>query len=375
MKILHVIDSMDLDRGGPPQVCAHLIANQSVEHEVSLASYSDPLTCQKLVSIDHLACHEVKFTGISEAFFGVASKRILSDVIKEVDLVHIHNVWEPILMSAASIARQNQVPYVVTPHGMLDPWSMSQKSAKKKLALLAGRRKMLENAKFIHVLNQEEDHGIRKIGISNRCEIIANGVDLKKIDPFLNKLKFEAAFPEFAGKPFVLFLSRLHYKKGLDILGDVAKDFCTRFPDWLILVAGPDGGAKSDFETQISNQGLEERVHLLGPIYGDLKYSLLNACEFYCLPSRQEGFSVAILEAMAASKPVAITTHCHFGDVEVHRCGFVDSLDLKAIAESFGKLASSTEVRGEFGQNARKLIQDHYTWTKISHSLLEAYQS
>ena len=375
MKILHVIDSMDPERGGPPQVVAHLAANQSIDHEVSLASYSNSVTCQKIVAVDELTCHEVNFSGLSEKLFGTASRHILRGVVKDVDIVHIHNVWEPIMMSAASLARQNQIPYVVTPHGMLDPWSMNQKWAKKRIALLAGRRKMLENAKFIHVLNDEEEQGIRKLGISNRCEVIANGVNLEQIDPYLCNAKFEAAYPDFAEKPFVLFLSRLHYKKGLDILGQVANAFCIQFPDWLILVAGPDGGAKSDFQNQISSLGLEKQVQLLGPIYGELKYSLLSACEFYCLPSRQEGFSVAILEAMAASKPVAITTHCHFDDVQAHQGGFVSSIDPDAIAQSFFKLASSTELRNSFGKNARKMIEENYTWAKISQSLLEKYRS
>ena len=374
MKILHVIDSMDLSRGGPPQVCAHLVANQSINHEISLASYSDLDTCRKIVPSEDVIFHPVNFSGISEAVSGKDSKRILTEAIKGIDVVHIHNIWEPILLSAATIARENRIPYVVTPHGMLDPWSMKQKSLKKKLALLAGRKRMLENAKFIHVLNEEEESGIRKLGISNNCEIVANGVNLENIDPFLEGSKFESAFPEHAGKPFVLFLSRLHYKKGLDILGELAKDFCNQFPEWSILVAGPDGGAQSKFEEQIKAYGLEERVHLLGPIYGDLKYSLLSSCEFFCLPSRQEGFSVAILEAMAASKPISITSHCHFEEVAKSQCGFIDSLNPEQILESFTKLASSKELRREYGNNARSLIEKSYTWTQINSSLLEKYQ-
>lgn len=375
MKILHVIDSMDRKMGGPPQVCAHLMSRQCNDHEISIGTYSDFDTCGAIQEIDGLKVHQVSASGFVEKIIGRNSKAKLASVIREQDIVHIHNMWEPILVAAASIAKEQGIPYVVTPHGMLDPWCMRQKSWKKKLALMAGRKAMLQNAKFIHVLNSEEQEGIEKLGIKNRFEVVANGVALEDIDPFLSKSMFETEYAEFANKPFVLFLSRLHYKKGLDILGEVAKDFCSKYPEWSILVAGPDGGAQAAFEKQIQSFGLSDQVKLLGPIYGNLKYSLLSACRFFCLPSRQEGFSVAILEAMSASKPVAITTACHFEEVRERECGMVDVLDPKLIAKSFSSLAESTSLVDSMGRNARQLIEEKYTWEKINEQLVEKYES
>ena len=129
------------------------------------------------------------------------------------------------------------------------------------------------------------------------------------------------------------------------------------------------------FRNQIETMGIGDRVLMTGPIYGSLKYSLLSACEFFCLPSRQEGFSVAILEALAASKPVVITTDCHFNEVGEVGAGFVTSLDSGEIADRFGQLAQSKETRQSMGRIARSLVEEKYTWSAVVEMLQELYES
>ncbi len=373
MKILHVIDTMDLARGGPPQVCANLVTQQAKSHDIGLVTYSDEVTNRNAIPGVGFENHTVDSTSFGEKFLGSQSRKKFNTLTSSFDVVHLHNVWESILVSAARFADENSIPYVITPHGMLDPWCMSQKAWKKRLALTLGRRTMIENAKFIHALNPIERSGIRSLGIQNRCEIIANGISLETTDQWLTKSEFESGYPELAGKPFVLFLSRLHFKKGLDILAKAAVKFFANHPNWQLVVAGPDDGAKEDFEASIKSSGIDSQVHLLGPIFGSMKYSLLASCEIFCLPSRQEGFSIAILEAMAAAKPVAITTGCHFDEVGTSRCGLVEELDPDLLAKSLCKLADSESLRTEMGKNARHLIEQKYTWHSINELLVSHY--
>lgn len=372
LKILHVIDSLNQSMGGPPQVCAFLLAEQAREHECWVASYAS--NEEEVPLPDDVRRVTIKGSGIKEKLLQRESKLAFEALDVPFDVLHLHNVWEPLLVAASNFANNRKIPYVVTPHGMLDPWSMSQKATKKKIALTLGRRRTLERAKFIHVLNDQEKDGVRALGIKNRCEVIANGVDLEKVDAALDPVPFQQQSPEICRHPFVLFLSRLHYKKGLDILAAAAPEFFEKFPDWRIVVAGPDGGAQAKFEASIAESGCSEKVHVIGPIYGERKFSLLANCEIFCLPSRQEGFSVAILEALSVSKPAAITSHCHFDEVATHNCGTVDSLDPAAITKSLCKLAGSSK-RKQMGQNGRKLVEEKYTWCRISEKLLAQYLS
>lgn len=358
--------------GGPPRVCTCLLAEQSRSHECWLASY--PSNEDEVQLPDAVQRIPVAGFGIDEKLFGRASKKTFADLDVRFDAIHLHNVWEPILISAAGFAKKQNIPYSVTPHGMLDPWSISQKTAKKKLALFLGRRRLLEQANFIHVLTDDEEQSVRKLGFKNRCEVIPNGVDLEKVDQSLDPLPFQREFPSIAGKPFILFLGRLHYVKGLDILAKAMPDFFAQFPDWRLVVAGPDGGAQVEFEEAIAKSGFSEKVHVIGPIYGSEKFSLLANCEIFCQPSRQEGFSVSILEALSASKPVVITSHCRFDEVSQRSCGTVDELEPSAISRSLCHLASSPD-RKQMGQNGRKLVEEKYTWRRISDQLLTRYLS
>lgn len=375
MNILHVIESLAPQRGGPPQVCANLVASQSVNHPVTVASYSNDKEARQIIDFGgNVDLIQVAPTPL-ERILGSESRKILREHVINSDMVHLHNAWESILVSAAKLSNENNVKYCITPHGMLDPWSLSQKKWKKKIALMLGRKSMFERATFIHALNETEYAGFRNLGLKNRCEIIPNGVDLDSIDPALSPIWFDQQFPKLNGKPFVLFLSRLHYKKGLDILADCADHFFSTSPDWHWVIAGPDGGARESFESKIAVQGRQENVHVIGPVYGKQKFSLLSAASMFCLPSRQEGFSIAILEAMAAGLPVCITENCHFAEVGSEGCGKVTTLDSEAFTKGLVELALCEKTRRQMGHNARRLVESKYTWKKISHQFIEKMKS
>ena len=317
-----------------------------------------------------LTIHQIEKTGL----FNSSGKNRLRDLIAVQDLVHLHGIWEPLLHQIARLASQYHVPYVVTPHGMLDPWPMAQKAVKKKIALLLSRRRMIEKADFVQVLTQDEESSLRALKFRTRCEVVPNGIDLERVDNFLDPRAFCKEHPNICKQPFVLFLGRLHFVKGLDVLAKAIPIFLRQFPDWRIVIAGPDGGAQNNFVKTIADYGISDKVHLLGPVYGEQKFSLLANSEVFCQPSRQEGFSVSILEALAASVPVVITPQCRFKEIEEQCCGVVSELNPVAIADALCALASSKN-RKTMGRNGRKLIEQKYTWPQINAQLLKHYRS
>ncbi len=380
MRILHIIRTLDPAAGGPPYVAMCLAAAQAqLGHEVHLAYYEDSDRAEyttaysRIPGVHQVRRHALAPPGRWERLTALGARREIRSLIPAFDVVHLHEMWHPLLWTSASVARKQGVPYVVTPHGMLDPWSLRQKSRKKRLALAFGWRRVLDRAAFVHVLNADEGRLSEPLGLTCRVESIPNGVGVDELGAAAAEDFFQTAYG-FPGERTVLFLSRLHYKKGLDYLGTAFEILHRGLPDVHLVVAGPDDGAQDGFLRQITRAGLDACVHLAGPLYGDRKHAALRSASCFCLPSRQEGFSIAILEAMACRIPVVISDACHFPEVAEFGAGHVVALDPNQIAAALGSVLENREARQRMGDAGCQLVQSRYTWPKIAEQCVRAYQ-
>jgi len=384
MRIIHGIHTLDPDAGGPPLVASRLAAAQAAQgHEVSIVSYelSDAAAARTRASLASVpGADAVRLrslappTGVERFWPRVAASQ-LTEQIRAADVVHLHGVWEPILTALAAAARRAHVPYVVTPHGMLDPWAMQQSRLKKRVALLLGYRRMLDRASFLHMLNVDEARLVQPLRLRAGTEVIGNGVFLEEVEPLPPRGSFYARFPSLGGRPYVLFLSRLHFKKGLDHLGAAFTIVARQVPEVRLVVAGPDGGARADFERAVAQQGLTDRVHVVGPLYGTQKLEAFGDACCFCLPSRQEGFSVAITEAMACGVPVVISDACHFPEVREAAAGRIVPLEPAAIAEALIEIVNGPVTRQAMSAAGAALVRSRYTWPKIATQMLRAYEA
>jgi glycosyltransferase involved in cell wall biosynthesis len=297
----------------------------------------------------------------------------LQAIVRNRDVVHLHGIWDPLLYAAARAARALGRPYLVTPHGMLDPWSLQQKRWKKRVALALGWRAMLDRAAALHLLNADEKALIVNLGIRAPGVVIPNGVNPAEFEPPPNADLFRRWLPALGERPYVLFLGRLHYKKGLDYLADAFCLLASRNRDAHLVVAGPDDGARADFETRIAAAGLTSRVHVPGPVYGPEKLSAVAAAACFCLPSRQEGFSVAILEALACGTPVVISPDCHFPEVAEVGAGRIVPRDAAAVADALGQVLGDAGLRERMGKAGRELVAARFTWPRIAERSIETY--
>jgi glycosyltransferase involved in cell wall biosynthesis len=290
-----------------------------------------------------------------------------------VDILHLHGIWECIIRVGAIEARRQGKPYVVSPHGMLDPWSLSQRRWKKRVALAMGYRRMVNRAAFLHCLNQDETRLLAPLHLTCRTRTIPNGVFAQEFARLPSPGTFRRLHPELGEVPYVIFLARLHYKKGLDYLARAFETLAKQIQDLHLVVAGPDGGARSDFEAAIARAGLVARTHVLGPIYGPDKIAALVDATVFCLPSRQEGFSAAILEAMACGTPVVITENCHFPEVAGSSAGYVVPLETAAVADALLSVISDPGKANQMGKAGQDMVRTHYTWPTIARLFVDAY--
>lgn len=380
MNILHVIRSLDPSQGGPPVVAACLAAAQAgLGHRVCLAYQlraGEEDRAATLLSAtqdaNRVELLPLPVTGpLPLALPGL--RRALRQHTAGRDMLHLHGVWDPVLPLAALAAKRAGLPYVLTPHGMLDPWCLRQKRFKKLLALRLFYADMLRGARFVQALNAAEGAQVQCLGLARRLEILPNGLFSRELRAMGEASPGDGTLRR-DGRPYVLFLGRLHFKKGLDMLAQAFHLTAEAVPDADLVVVGPDQGEQDRFARSIDRLGLSARVRLPGPIYGPDKYAALRGAACFCLPSRQEGFSMAVLEALGCGTPVVLSHACNFPEADAAGAGRCVDLRPEALAEALAGYLSDQALRRRAGLAGRELVAARYTWETIAADMCAAYQ-
>jgi glycosyltransferase involved in cell wall biosynthesis len=181
-------------------------------------------------------------------------------------------------------------------------------------------------------------------------------------------------YPETTGKQVVLFLGRIHPKKGLPLLVEAFARVLAMSADLHLVIAGPDeAGHRAEVESLVAQRRLGPHVTFTGTVEGEDKRLLLGGAHVFVLPSHQEGDSVAVKEALAAGLPVVITRPCHFPEVAEHDAGFVVEPAVDEIAEALAALCQDRALRERMAANARPLVERSYRWEVLGPRLLERY--
>jgi len=234
---------------------------------------------------------------------------LVREAVVASDVVHLHAPWIVANGRIATIAREFGKPYILSLHGMLDDWSMTQRHVKKRIFLALFARRLLDRAAVVHCTALAELNQARKWFSNARTIVLPYLIDL---EPFMDPpgpALARATFPQAATPdPIILFLGRLHKKKGVDLLIDAAgmlRDQCTPFR---LLIAGV---GEADFEHQLRAQvdtlGLNGSVFFIGLVKGDVKLSLYQSAEVFVLPTSQENFGMVLIESLACATPVITT--------------------------------------------------------------------
>ncbi|WP_296067893.1 glycosyltransferase [uncultured Agrobacterium sp.] len=382
MKIIHVIAAIDPKYGGLQAVAMRLAAAQAgLGLDVHIVSHGDDAIEAQVKEIgrsiphfEHVHWHLLPPAGSMETLFCFSGRRVLKALLKDASFMHIHGVWEPFLLYASKLARAARVPYCICPAGMLDHWSLGQRSWKKKIALMLCYRKMLNEAAFLHLLNIDEMAAVAPLKFHARNLIIPNGVFAEEFDPLPARGHFKRKIALAHGRRYILFLSRLHVKKGIDILASAFAAICETYVDVDLVVAGPPGGAEGQFMHLVNKLNIRNRVFMVGAIYGEAKLQAMVDADCFCLPSRQEGFSMAITEALACATPVVITDQCHFPEVGSADAGVIVAVDAAEVAKGLATVLSNPAKARTMGENGRRLVLEKFTWPSIAQATLEGYR-
>ena len=288
------------------------------------------------------------------------------------DVVHAAGLWMyPSIVSRRRHRRTGR-PYLISPHGMLDPWALRNAAWKKRLALLAYERAHLERAACLHALCEAEALAIREAGFKNPICVLPNGVDLPRAETSHRPAPWADRVP--AGTLVLLFLGRLHPKKGLlpllkawAGLGDAP---------WHLAIAGWDqGGHQRELEALVGAHHMERRVSFLGPLHGDAKDAAYRAASAFILPSFSEGLPMTVLEAWAYGLPVLMTPACNLPEGFAAGAAVQISTEPSELAEGLrGFFRQDVAARSAMGARARALAQRDFNWAHLAARMAEVYR-
>ncbi len=302
-------------------------------------------------------------------------KHALCAAIDAADVVHNHSVWMLPNSYASCIARKKSKPLVLTAHGALEPWALQHSRFKKKIVGKWFQYKDLRTANCIQVNSESELRGIRQLGLKQPTAIIPNGVNLSDFDDLPHRDDFAESFAIPRHKKQILFMGRLHRKKGVNLLVQAWSELASQFEDWHLVLAGPDDGLRSVCEALVADADIGERVTFTGNLDGSRKLQALAAADVFALPSHSEGFSMAVLEAMACRLPVLLTPGCNFPEATSEGGGILADATIQGITHGLRKLIeSSGSERSVMGRCGRLAVERSYTWDRIAEQTLDLYR-
>lgn len=284
----------------------------------------------------------------------------------QADIVHNHSLWSMVNVASGWVVPDRGAKLVVSPRGTLSTWALSR-SRHVKSILWPLQRRVLARADLLHATSKDEYHEIRALGFKAPVVIIPNGIDL----PY--NLLSETSLPKKYRT--LLFLSRIHPKKGIDRLLQAWAQLQSRYPDWRLVIAGK-GEVKHVKEIKKLAAALQlERVEFPGPLYGEDKKKTYYRADLFVLPTHSENFGLVVAEALAHRCPAVVSRGAPWADLEDEACGWWVDNGVEALTASLNQaMQLPPQDLQTMGMRGRDWMERDYSWESIGQKMVAAYQ-
>ena len=362
MKINHIVSSLDISMGGPSKSVSDLAFGLSkLGENVTITSTYSENPYFNVESNSKIELNLIKHTSF---------KTKLEEIIKKekYDILHGHGIWQMPVHHMAKFSRKNHIPYIITPRGMLEPWSLNAKKWKKRVGMLLYQRKDLEFAECLHATAQKEAENFRSLGFKNPIAVIPNGIDLND-------------FPISEGKnketKTILFLSRIHKKKGIEMLIEAWSRLQNSIKSgWKIEIAG-NGEPKyiNRLQNLITKHGLNKEIEIIGPQFGEKKIEAYQRADLFVLPTYSENFGIVIAEALACGIPVITTKGAPWKDLLKYNAGWWIDIGTRSLEDTLTQALklSNKELKVK-GINGRLLVKEKYSIESVATQMNVLYE-
>ena len=378
LSVCQAIASVNEHVGGPAYSVTNLAKYLSKQHICSHLFTLDYRWHGKLIIPENVISHSQKATQLARYIRGFqpSAGYYLSQLAStELDLIHNHGLWMFPNLYARQAAIRNKIPLVISPRGMLEPWSLKNSWYKKWLAWFLYEKQNLKNATIFHATSTSELESIRQLGYKQPIALIPNGIDIPSLDEAPTKQLLIQSFPELIDKKWLLFLSRIHPKKGLDNLLYTWQKLTKKFSDWHLIVAGPDAiGYQEKLKSLTLKLQLEKQVTFTGMLSGNKKASALKNADLFVLPTHSENFGIAIAESLSYAVPVVTTKCAPWQSLIEHDCGWWIDNNQQALETALHEgMQLSDCQRRQMGLRGRTMVEKKYSWDVIAQDMSEVY--
>jgi glycosyltransferase involved in cell wall biosynthesis len=366
-----------------PLRAAHVVP--AIGHEASGPSYTVPRLCRALVDAGVEIHLHVLARGSAAVAAGLDVRqhaewpgpfrrlcvspdmhRALIDEAGRADVIHNHSLWTLPNVYPGLAVRGTSCRLVTSPRGVLDGWARRRARWRKRAMWWLGQRRTLERTACFHATSEAEYVSVREAGLRAPVAIVPNGIDL----PAAVARRAEGARPRR-----LLFLGRVHPKKGVDTLLDAWARVARRFPDWELSVVGPGEGTYGDEMRRRAELLGSPRVRFHEGAYGDDKWRTMAEAQLFVLPTRAENFGIAVAEALASSLPAIVTKGAPWGGLAAERCGWWIEQGVDALAAALEyALALPAEELLAMGERGRAWMSRDFSWRAIGETMARTYE-
>jgi glycosyltransferase involved in cell wall biosynthesis len=402
LKVILTVGGLSPEDGGPsrsiPALAAALV-RPGLEIEIvtceSAPNQNSPLLPQEALVKTQLlprSCRRAQWLAQTNGF--TRALDAASHGVKDC-IFHDNGLWLPTNHAVAFAAQRLKRPLIISPRGMLTVWALHFRGWKKRVAWWLYQMRDLQSAQVLHATSQAEAEEFHALGLQQPIAVIPNGVELPeeqrtedrdqkaeggRQNTASTKQKSNFSVSEFQLSAFekplrtILFLSRIHPKKGLL---DLARAWAMIRPKgWRVLIAGGDeNGHVNEIKAEIRKLKIENDFAFVGAVEGEAKWNLYRSADLFILPSHSENFGIVVAEALACGVPAITTQGTPWEDLVTHRCGWWPATGSGPLAEALrDALARTDGERREMGRRGRQLVEAKYSWPGVAAQMLSVYQ-
>lgn len=288
--------------------------------------------------------------------------------VRDADLLHSHGLWAMPNVYPGWVAAAASAPLVISPRGTLSPWALNHSRWRKKVFWALAQGRVVAAAACLHATAESEYEDLRALGLRQPICVIPNGVD---VDP----IHAPPGGSREAAPPTILFLGRLHVKKGIDLLLRAWAIVAPELPEWRLRVVGPDDGGYEAPLRRLAASLRAPRVTFEGAVYGAAKRDLYRAASLHVLPSHSENFGMTVAEALANGTPVITTRGTPWSGLVREGCGWWIDIGVEPLVEALRAATGAGAVAlAERGERGRRWMMRDFSWDRVAREMAAVYR-
>jgi glycosyltransferase involved in cell wall biosynthesis len=361
--IIHTLAGFGVEASGPcysvPRLCEALI-RAGVDTTLAVLDWIPRVAAPDYVKRFPLGFGPRRL-GRSPAMARWLVERVRS---RAVEIIHSHGLWMMPNVYPGWARGAGEVRLVVSPRGTLSEWALNHHGARKRVFWLLLQRQALERADCFHATAESECEDVRRLGFRQPVAVLPNGIDVPPYEK-----------PAPGPRRRLLYLGRIHKQKGIDLLLKAWRAVAPKFPDWELIIAGPDdGGYLGEMRRLAADLGLD-RVSFPGPVFGEDKLRIYRSADLYILPTYSDNFALTVAEALAAGTPAIVSQGAPWSGLEREGAGWWVEIGVDPLVAALETaLAEPPEVLRAMGARGREWMVREYSWEAIGRQMASVYR-